>query len=99
MARNDQDNSVQFCSANSQHKKLLYLQEYYEPTIIVEYLRVSILIPENIRLGWKWLGVANILVYNIVVSIGLYHPLDGIKNPKYTLLNFLTTIFCKGTSF
>jgi hypothetical protein len=25
--------------------------------------------------------------------IGLYHPLDAINNPKYELLNFLTTIF------
>jgi hypothetical protein len=25
--------------------------------------------------------------------IGLYHPLDGITNPKYKLLLFLTTIF------
>jgi hypothetical protein len=28
-------------------------------------------------------------------SIGLYHPPDGINNPKYKLLHFLTTIFCK----
>ncbi len=25
------------------------------------------------------------------VSIGPYHPLDGITNPKYKLLHFLTT--------
>jgi hypothetical protein len=25
----------------------------------------------------------------------LYHPLDGITNPKYKLLCFLTAIFCK----
>jgi hypothetical protein len=34
-------------------------------------------------------------------SIGLYHPLDGIANPKYKLLCFLTTIFLQrdgGTS-
>jgi hypothetical protein len=27
--------------------------------------------------------------------IGLYHPLDGITNPKYKLLHFLTTDFFK----
>ncbi len=27
--------------------------------------------------------------------IGLFHPLDGITNPKYKLLCFLTTNFCK----
>jgi hypothetical protein len=26
-------------------------------------------------------------------SIGLYHPLDGVTNPRYTLLCFLTTNF------
>ncbi len=34
--------------------------------------------------------------------IGLYHPLDGVTNPKYKLLHFLTTNFWKreeGTSF
>jgi hypothetical protein len=25
--------------------------------------------------------------------IGLYHPLDGVTNPKYKLLHFLTTTF------
>jgi hypothetical protein len=31
------------------------------------------------------------------VLMGLYHPLDGITNPMYKLLHFLTTIFfCKG---
>jgi hypothetical protein len=25
--------------------------------------------------------------------IGLYHPLNGVTNPKYKLLPFLTTIF------
>jgi hypothetical protein len=32
---------------------------------------------------------------------GLYHPLDGITNPKFKLLHFLTTIFLQreeGTS-
>jgi len=29
------------------------------------------------------------------ISIGLYDPLDGITNPKYKLLHFLATIFCK----
>jgi hypothetical protein len=28
-------------------------------------------------------------------TVGLYQPLDGITNPKYNLLHFLTTIFCK----
>jgi hypothetical protein len=26
-----------------------------------------------------------------ILTIGLYHPLDGITNPKYKLLRFLTT--------
>ncbi len=36
------------------------------------------------------------------ILMGLYHPLDGITNPKYKLLRFLTTIFLqreKVTSF
>ncbi len=34
--------------------------------------------------------------FNKIAIIGLYHPLDGITNPKYTLLNFLKTkFFCK----
>jgi hypothetical protein len=28
-----------------------------------------------------------------ILRTGLYHPLDGIMNPKYMLLHFLTTIF------
>jgi hypothetical protein len=28
-----------------------------------------------------------------IISIGLYHPLDGIANPVYKLLHFLTNIF------
>jgi hypothetical protein len=34
--------------------------------------------------------------------LGLYHPLDGINNPKYNLLHFLTTNFLhreEGSSF
>jgi hypothetical protein len=34
--------------------------------------------------------------------MGLDHPLDGVTNPKYKLLQFLTTIFLQreeGTSF
>jgi hypothetical protein len=43
-------------------------------------------------------------VVNMVpaVLMGLYHPLDGITNPMYKLLHFLTTIFLQreeGTSF
>jgi hypothetical protein len=33
----------------------------------------------------------------LILPIGLYHPLDGITNPKYKLLHFLTNKkFCKG---
>jgi hypothetical protein len=33
---------------------------------------------------------------SVSTLIGLYHPLDGITNPKYNLLFFLKTIFfCK----
>jgi hypothetical protein len=41
------------------------------------------------------------LMYNLVLAknflIGLYHPLDGVANPKYKLLHFVTTknTFCK----
>jgi hypothetical protein len=28
-----------------------------------------------------------------ITSIGLQHPLDGVTNPKYMLLHFLTTKF------
>jgi hypothetical protein len=31
--------------------------------------------------------------FNKIAIMGLYHPLDGITNPKYTLLNFLKTKF------
>jgi hypothetical protein len=35
-------------------------------------------------------------IMQIVMAIGLYHPLDGITNPKYKLFYFLTTnVFCK----
>jgi hypothetical protein len=34
-----------------------------------------------------------ILVFQYLITIGLYHTLDGITNPKYKLLLFLTTIF------
>jgi hypothetical protein len=30
-------------------------------------------------------------IMQIVMAIGLYHPLDGIANPKYKLFYFLTT--------
>jgi hypothetical protein len=36
------------------------------------------------------------------ILIGLCHPLDGVANPNYKLLCFLTTIFLpreEGTSF
>jgi hypothetical protein len=28
-----------------------------------------------------------------IISIGLYHPLDGVAVPMYKLLHFLTNIF------
>jgi hypothetical protein len=28
-----------------------------------------------------------------IISIGLYHPLDGVANPMYKLLHFLSNIF------
>ncbi len=34
--------------------------------------------------------------FTLCVTIGLYHPLDGISNPKYKLLHLLTPeIFIK----
>jgi hypothetical protein len=34
-----------------------------------------------------------VLLLQNVCQMGLYHPLDGVTNPKYKLLRFLTTIF------
>jgi hypothetical protein len=33
----------------------------------------------------------NVIMLSVMVPVGLYHPLDGIPNPKYKLLHFLTT--------
>jgi hypothetical protein len=30
-------------------------------------------------------------IVTLIKPIGLYHPLDGITNPKYKLLQFLKT--------
>ncbi len=38
----------------------------------------------------------NVIMLSVMAPIGLYHPLDGVGNPKYKLLHFLTTkLFCK----
>ncbi len=37
---------------------------------------------------------AQVFVHDIyTMAIGLYHPLDGVFNPKHKLLHFLTTNF------
>ncbi len=43
------------------------------------------------ELDYNKIFCANANVWMNLIAIGLYHPRDGITNPKYKLLHFLTT--------
>jgi hypothetical protein len=53
---------------------------------------VSHVLPKN-----AIMAAAKIFSVKAGTSVGLYHPLDGVINPKYKLLHFLTTKnkFCR----
>ncbi len=43
------------------------------------------------ELDYNKIFCANANVWMNLIAIGLYHPRDGVTNPKYKLLHFLTT--------